>query len=133
MQVLGGKELEIPPRCGSFAGFSLHAGMGFKEGDRAGLERLCRYILRPPLVNPSAKWRALDGLRRATAPLDPPLWATAGGRERIAEASCRATCSGCHARAPHDGRERRLRKGLREFSRPRSSPKESASRREAST
>ena len=49
-QVLGGKELALPPRCASFAGYSLHAGVGFKASDRAGLERLCRYILRPPLA-----------------------------------------------------------------------------------
>jgi hypothetical protein len=49
-QVLGGKELALPPRCASFAGYSLHAGVGFKATDRAGLERLCRYILRPPLA-----------------------------------------------------------------------------------
>jgi hypothetical protein len=50
VQVLGGKELALPPRCASFAGYSLHAGVGFKASDRAGLERLCRYILRPPLT-----------------------------------------------------------------------------------
>ncbi len=50
VQVLGGKELPLPPRCASFAGYSLHAGVGFKATDRAGLERLCRYILRPPLA-----------------------------------------------------------------------------------
>jgi hypothetical protein len=48
MQVLGGKEIPLPPRCASFAGYGLHAGVGFKASDRAGLERLCRYILRPP-------------------------------------------------------------------------------------
>ncbi len=30
-------------------GFDLHAGRRVSAGDRAGLERLCRYILRPPL------------------------------------------------------------------------------------
>ena len=50
VQVLGGKELALPPRCATFAGYSLHAGVGFKATDRAGLERLCRYILRPPLA-----------------------------------------------------------------------------------
>ena len=39
-----------PPRCASFAAYSLHAGVDFKASDRAGLERLCRYILRPPLA-----------------------------------------------------------------------------------
>jgi hypothetical protein len=50
VQVLEGKELALPPRCASFAGYSLHAEVGFKASDRAGLERLCRYILRPPLA-----------------------------------------------------------------------------------
>jgi hypothetical protein len=39
-QVLGGKELALPPRCASYAGYSLHAGVGFEATDRAGLERL---------------------------------------------------------------------------------------------
>ena len=50
VQVLGGTELALPPRCANFGGYSLHAGVGFKATDRAGLERLCRYILRPPLA-----------------------------------------------------------------------------------
>ena len=50
VQVLGAKELALPPRCANFGGYSLHAGVGFKARDRAGLERLCRYILRPPLA-----------------------------------------------------------------------------------
>ena len=50
VQVLGGTELALPPRCASFAGYGLLAGVGFKASDRAGLERLCRYILRPPLA-----------------------------------------------------------------------------------
>lgn len=31
-------------------GFSLHAGVAMGEGDRGGLERLCRYVARPPLA-----------------------------------------------------------------------------------
>jgi hypothetical protein len=54
VQVLGGKDLAFPPRCASFAGYSLHAGVGFKATDRAGLERLCRCILRPPPESPEA-------------------------------------------------------------------------------
>lgn len=56
VHVLGEKELAPPPRCANVAGYSLHAGAGFRATDRAGLERLCRYILRPPL--------AKDRLRR---------------------------------------------------------------------
>jgi hypothetical protein len=60
VQVLGGTELALPPRCANFAGYSLHAGVGFKATDRAGLERLCRYILRPPLAKDRLQRRA-DG------------------------------------------------------------------------
>ena len=32
------------------AGFSLHAGVSTKAGQRDKLERLCRYIARPPVA-----------------------------------------------------------------------------------
>ena len=32
-------------------GFDLHAGVALSAGDRLGLERLCRYIARPPIAN----------------------------------------------------------------------------------
>ena len=38
------------PRCAGFEGYNLHAGVGIKASNREGLERLCRYILRPPLA-----------------------------------------------------------------------------------
>jgi hypothetical protein len=50
VQIQGGRTVEMPARCAGFAGYTLHAGVGFKALDRAGLERLCRYILRPPLA-----------------------------------------------------------------------------------
>ncbi len=34
---------------GKVAGFSLHAGVSAKAGERAKLERLCRYVARPPV------------------------------------------------------------------------------------
>ena len=40
----------LPPRCARKDGFSLHAGIGIHANDRLGLERLCRYGLRPPLA-----------------------------------------------------------------------------------
>jgi len=73
VQVLGGKELQLPPRCASFAGYSLQAGVGFKASDRAGLERLCRYILRPPLADgpagpsPAPRGRQRRGRAQACA------------------------------------------------------------------
>jgi len=50
VQMLGGKEVELGPRCASFAGYKLHANVALTAQDRFGLERLCRYVLRPPLA-----------------------------------------------------------------------------------
>jgi hypothetical protein len=36
--------------CASVQGFSLHAGVAVNAHDRARLERLCRYIARPPIA-----------------------------------------------------------------------------------
>ena len=37
-------------RCATLGGFSLHAGVAIGASDRAGLERACRYMGRPPLA-----------------------------------------------------------------------------------
>jgi len=37
-------------RCATLGGFSLHAGVAIGANDRAGLERVCRYMGRPPLA-----------------------------------------------------------------------------------
>ena len=54
----------MPPRTLSAAavlgGFSLHAGVSVAGTDRAGLERLCRYMGRPPLAAQRLE-RARDG------------------------------------------------------------------------
>jgi len=42
--------LPAPPRTARVRGFSLHADRAVHENDRDGLERLCRYGLRPPLA-----------------------------------------------------------------------------------
>jgi hypothetical protein len=36
------------PRQAHLEGFDLHANVWVSANDRAGLERLCRYVLRPP-------------------------------------------------------------------------------------
>jgi hypothetical protein len=36
--------------CYASSGFSLHAATRIEAGDKAGLERLCRYVARPPLA-----------------------------------------------------------------------------------
>ena len=38
-------------RCATFGGFSLHAGVAIGAADRAGLERVCRYMGRPALAS----------------------------------------------------------------------------------
>ncbi len=38
------------PLCFASRGFSLHAATGVEAADRAQLERLCRYVIRPPLA-----------------------------------------------------------------------------------
>ncbi len=60
VQVVGGQEMALPPRCAGFEGYNLHAGVGFKASEREALERLCRYILRPPLAK-SRLERLADG------------------------------------------------------------------------
>jgi hypothetical protein len=50
VQTFGGKQVAMPPRCAGYDGYTLHAGVGIKASDRNGLERLCRYLLRPPLA-----------------------------------------------------------------------------------
>ena len=49
-QVHGGRRYELPPRCAMSGGYSIHAGTVVSAGNRTGLERLCRYVLRPPLA-----------------------------------------------------------------------------------
>ena len=48
----GGVELGagIPPRCVREGGMSLHADVAVPANDRRRLERLCRYVARPPLA-----------------------------------------------------------------------------------
>jgi hypothetical protein len=47
---LGGKEVALSPRCASYAGYNVHANVALRAREREGLERLCRYVLRPPLA-----------------------------------------------------------------------------------
>ena len=48
------------PRQAHLEGFDLHANVGVSGTDRAGLERLCRYILRPPFAQERLRRRS-DG------------------------------------------------------------------------
>jgi len=49
-----------PPHCASVGGFSLHAGVCVPGRDRRRLERLCRYVARPPLASDRLS-RSKDG------------------------------------------------------------------------
>ena len=48
--------------CFSARGFSLHAATRIEAEDRAGLERLCRYVMRPPLAAGRLRWIDADHL-----------------------------------------------------------------------
>ena len=50
-----------PPLCGEAHGYNLHAAVVIGRGNREGLERLCRYVLRPPLARTRLHRRG-DGL-----------------------------------------------------------------------
>jgi len=50
VQLIQGKEYKLPPKCATYQGYNLHAGVVAKARDRKGLEGLCRYIMRPPLA-----------------------------------------------------------------------------------
>ena len=45
------------PRQAHLEGFDLHANVWVSANDRAGLERLCRYVLRPPLAQERLRLR----------------------------------------------------------------------------
>ena len=55
------RPFRLPPRCGESGGYNLHAGVVIAARDREGLERLCRYVLRPPLAR-TRMARRPDGL-----------------------------------------------------------------------
>ena len=54
--------LRSGPLCFAARGFSLHAATRIEAEDRAGLERLCRYVARPPLVTGRLQWVDADHL-----------------------------------------------------------------------
>ena len=68
-QRLGGRDVQLGPRCAAFEGYNIHANVSFDASDRGGLERLCRYVLRPPLalgrLERLPSGRVLLGLKRA--------------------------------------------------------------------
>jgi hypothetical protein len=63
VQILGGQAYPLPKRTASCDGYNLNAGVVVRAEDRAGLERLSRYVLRPPLAKARIERRA-DGTVR---------------------------------------------------------------------
>ena len=49
IQVHRGRVYQLPQRCAVCDGYNLHAGVRIAPRDREGLERLCRYLARPPV------------------------------------------------------------------------------------
>jgi hypothetical protein len=50
VRVFAGQEVPMPPLCAGCDGYTLHAGTVTAARVRVGLERMCRYVLRPPLA-----------------------------------------------------------------------------------
>lgn len=62
VQVLSGREVPLPRQCGQHEGYTVHAGVVIGAQNREGLERLCRYVLRPPLAKSRLERRWDGGL-----------------------------------------------------------------------
>ena len=90
VQRLGGREFALPPRCAAYGGYNVHANVSFSANDRDGLERLCRYVLRPPLavgrLEPLEDGRVRIGMKRA--------WASPALSERVSRANTAQTKPG---------------------------------------
>jgi len=63
VKLLGQRPWRLPPRCAEHRGYNLHAGVVVQARD--ALERLCRYVNRPPLAKNRLTRRA-DGLLQLT-------------------------------------------------------------------
>lgn len=91
------RELEDHNGAAKAGGFSLHAGIDIATGQRAKLERLCRYVRRPPVA--TERWAGTERIRAgalhptATALIAHPV-ASRTGRSRSAPAEATAGCSG---------------------------------------
>lgn len=61
LQRVRARPFRLPRLCAEDRGYNLHAAVVIRHGDREGLERLCRYVLRPPLAR-TRLHRRPDGL-----------------------------------------------------------------------
>jgi len=48
--LVGWRGNSVPDRCANVDGFSVHANVGVRAGDRKRLEKLARYVARPPIA-----------------------------------------------------------------------------------
>ena len=55
LQLGSTRERKLPPLCAEAGYFNLHAGVRVRAQDRTALERLCRYVARPPLSHARLK------------------------------------------------------------------------------
>ncbi|MCP4601716.1 MAG: hypothetical protein GY847_14575 [Proteobacteria bacterium] len=53
------------PLCFASSGFSLHAATRIAPCDKAGLERLCKYLSRPPLARSECEEPSRRGSQKA--------------------------------------------------------------------
>jgi hypothetical protein len=87
--------------CASVQGFSLHAGVAVNAHDRARLERLCRYIARPPIATKRLSelpdGRIAYALRHPWRDGPPPAWQSQ--RRSLLAAGDRADYGGCPRRS----------------------------------
>jgi len=68
LQTVPARGVEPRPGVAQYAGFSLHAGIGVEADQRAKLERLARYVSRPPVsIERLALTDALSGAFAAQA------------------------------------------------------------------
>lgn len=69
LQTVPSRELKQSPFLAKYSGFSLHAGVACKAGERKKLEKICRYIARPSLseerLSQNAKGQVVYKLKNA--------------------------------------------------------------------
>ena len=63
LQTLPASEEPFDDGVGKVAGFSLHAGVAARSGERKKLERLCRYISRPAVSEKRLSLTATGNVR----------------------------------------------------------------------
>jgi hypothetical protein len=60
LRTVAGRDEKTTAALADAHGFSLHAGVRCDAHHRKELERLCRYITRPPIANERPVWEQRD-------------------------------------------------------------------------